>query len=218
VPDTTKAIDSAFDLSTLKSQFNRYKVLHFATHGYFDINSQEKSFLLFGGKTSTGQPQIATLQEIATWTLSNVQLVVLSACETGLSDRVGSRPGQPIGDGKEFLGLGYQFQSQGAKATLSSLWRVDDWGTQVLMSSFYKHLRTGLRTGPISVIEAIQKSQIDLITSDQPALTALNQNRWKFIDKASSSPVENQPKWQDTKHPLSHPYYWAPFILIGNGL
>jgi CHAT domain-containing protein len=203
VPNTNQFVDRAFDLTTLESRFNGYNILHFATHGYFDIDSQEKSFLLFGGQTN-GQSQIATLADINNWRLSKVDLVVLSACQTGISDRLPSQKG----DGKEILGLGYQFQKSGAKATLSSLWRVSDQGTQVLMAAFYKHLTTG----KLSTIAALQQAQTDMIESDRPHLTQLNQNRALTIHQPQQKPGAIADK------PLSHPYYWAPFILIGNGL
>ncbi|NJM44984.1 MAG: CHAT domain-containing protein [Alkalinema sp. RU_4_3] len=204
VPNTNQFIDRAFDLTTLESRFNGYNILHFATHGYFDIDSQEKSFLLFGGQTN-GQSQIATLADINNWRLSKVDLVVLSACQTGLSDRLPSQKG----DGKEILGLGYQFQKSGAKATLSSLWRVSDQGTQVLMAAFYKHLTTG----KLSTIAALQQAQIDMIEGDRPSLTQLNQNRALTVHQPQQGPTT-----VTSDKPLSHPYYWAPFILIGNGL
>jgi CHAT domain-containing protein/Tfp pilus assembly protein PilF len=213
IPNTSKYIGQQFDLTALKNDFENYKVLHFATHGYFDISTKEKSFLLFGGKTANGQPQVATLADIANWSLFNVDLVVLSACETGISDRLGNKR---LGEGIEVLGLGYQFQQSGAKATISSLWRVDDWGTQVLMSAFYKQLSQG----NISTIGALQQAQIVLIRSDKPALTQLNRGR--FINLSQVTPVEtkgtSRPIWNNPEKPLSHPYYWAPFILIGNGL
>jgi CHAT domain-containing protein len=217
VPNTQKFIDQAFDLTTLKSRFNGFKVLHFATHGYFDINSDDKSFILFGGKTTTGDAQIATLDEVGKWTLENVDLVVLSACETGLSDRLDKTPGSFQGTGKEILGLGYQFQQAKVKATISSLWRVDDEGTQILMSAFYQHLQQN----NTSVVAALQQAQIDMITNNQAQLTALNQNRWKLTlnTTATTAPRSaSQPEWPNTPQPFSHPYYWAPFILTGNGL
>jgi CHAT domain-containing protein len=213
IPNTNKYIDQQFDLTTLKNDFEKYQVLHFATHGYFDLSSKEQSFLLFGGKTAEGQPQIATLRDIETWSLRGIDLVVLSACETGISERL-SR--SRFGEGIEVLGLGYLFQARGARATISSLWRVDDAGTQVLMSAFYKELSQG----NISTIAALQKAQIALIHSDQPALTQLNRGR--FINLSQVTPVEtkgtSRPIWNNPEKPLSHPYYWAPFILIGNGL
>ena len=81
-------------------------------------------------------------------------LVVLSACETAL--------GAKFGNGEEILGLGYQFQNRGAKATIASLWTVDDGGTQVLMNAFYAQLTQG----KISKAEALRQAQIALITGD----------------------------------------------------
>ena len=103
---------------------NDHDVLHFATHAAFVPEDASQSFILFGNGDK------ATLKEIGNWTLNNVDLVVLSACETGL--------GGKFGNGKEVLGLGYQFQNGGVRATIASLWRVSDGGTKTLMSEFYK--------------------------------------------------------------------------------
>jgi CHAT domain-containing protein len=146
-----------------------YNILHLATHAALVPGNPEKSFILFNGKT------IATLKDIENWTLNNFDLVVLSACETGLGGNFGS-------NGEEILGLGYQFQNRGAKATIASLWQVDDGGTQALMLAFYTELQQGK-----SKNQSLQSAQRSLL---------------------------KDPKLQR----FSHPYYWAPFILIGNGL
>ncbi len=94
------------------------------------------------------------MNDIESWSLFNVDLVVLSACETGI--------GGTFGNGEEVLGLGYQFQNRGAKATIASLWQVDDGGTQVLMTEFYNQLKTGTLTRN----EALRQAQIALIQSN----------------------------------------------------
>jgi CHAT domain-containing protein len=103
-----------------------------------------------------------------------------------------------LGNGEEILGFGYQIQKTGARAAIASLWTVDDGGTEVLMSTFY----TLLSSGKLTKAQALQQAQIALITGKFSQLTPQQTTN-------NPSPVS-----QDN---LSHPYYWAPFILIGNG-
>ena len=191
VPDTTKVLDQQFNRDTVL-QMNDYSVVHLATHAAFVEGQPEESFIMFGDGTR------ATLRDIANWRLPNVDLMVLSACETGLGDR--------LGDGKEILGFGYQMQRTGAKAAIASLWSVDDGGTQALMDAFYAALENGNTTKA----EGLRQAQIALITGNY---TALGQQRGLEVQQRISSSLPPTVNSQ-----LSHPYYWAPFILIGNGL
>lgn len=191
IPATTALIDSAFSRDAIVPQMNDYNILHFATHGAFVVGSPQDSFILFG------DGKIATLADIKNWSLQNVDLVVLSACETGL--------GGVLGNGAEILGLGYQFQRAGVRTTIASLWAVDDGGTQVLMNGFYERLQQPQMTKA----EALRQAQLALIQSDY---TTTGGDRGLVAVRWS----ENlQPRVLDR---LSHPYYWAAFILIGNGL
>lgn len=127
-----------------------------------------------------------------------MDLFVLSACETGLG-------GAELGNGEEILGFGYLMQEAGAEAAIASLWQVSDGGTQALMSAFYTALSNGY-----SKAEALQRAQQALISDD---LSIVGDTRGVSIEVVSIE--TGQPINTDT---LSHPYYWAPFILIGNGL
>ena len=101
--------------------------------------------------------------------------------------------GGKLGNGEEILGFGYQMQRTGARAAIASLWFVDDGGTQVLMDAFY----AALKQQNITKAEALRQAQIALIAPQQPHNSSLQPQ------------VNNR---------LGHPFYWAPFILIGNGL
>ncbi|WNZ44064.1 CHAT domain-containing protein [Leptolyngbya boryana CZ1] len=188
IPGGTKLVDKAFSLAAIEPKLNEYSIVHFATHGAFVPGKPQDSFLLFG---NGDRPN---LREIQNWSLQKVDLVVLSACETGI--------GGKLGNGEEILGLGYQFQRAGARATIASLWKVDDGGTQKLMSNFYAALK-----GKTSKSEALRAAQIALIQKGQ-ATTG---------DKRASIAVVQNSNPTQTKGKLDHPYYWAPFILIGNG-
>jgi len=153
--------------------------VHLATHAAFVVGKPEDSFILFGNGDRVN------FRNVSTWSLPNVDLVVLSACETGL--------GGKLGNGEEILGFGYQMQQTGARAAIASLWSVDDGGTQALMSAFYNIL-SGKK---LTKTEALRQAQISLINGYSVK-----------TGNATARQVSN----------FSHPYYWAPFILIGNGL
>ena len=76
---------------------------------------------------------ILTAREIASMNLCDLQLVVLSACQTGL--------GQLRDDG--VFGLQRGFKKAGARTLLMSLWSVDDIATQTMMTAFYEELANG---------------------------------------------------------------------------
>ena len=109
-----------------------------------------------------------------------------------------------LGNGEEILGFGYQMQLTGARAAIASLWSVSDGGTQVLMDAFYGVLHKG----NITKTETLRQAQISLITSNYTGL-----GRQRGI--VTAQPTRNIPNTVSDR--LSHPYYWAPFILIGNG-
>jgi CHAT domain-containing protein len=192
VPATTKFIDKAFTPQVTVPKMDDYTVVHLATHAAFVVGTPDDSFILFGNGDRI------TLRDIQNWSLKNVDLVVLSACETGL--------GGKLGNGEEILGLGYQMQRAGARAAIASLWSVDDGGTQALMDTFY----TALENRNTTKAEALRQSQIALITGNY---TSLGQQRGVGVEQRISSSLPSQ-----VVNRLSHPYYWAPFILIGNGL
>lgn len=89
---------------------------------------------LQGRSTSQGiQDGILTAHEIASLDFGDLDLVVLSACQTAL--------GEISGDG--VFGLQRGFKLAGAQSMLMSLWKVDDTSTRVLMNEFYKQLLSG---------------------------------------------------------------------------
>ncbi len=89
---------------------------------------------------------------------------------------------------------------------IASLWTVDDGGTQALMNTFYANLQKGNTTKA----EALRQSQIALITGDY---TASLKDRGLAVEERDRT---TQPPEEANR--LGHPYYWAPFILIGKGL
>ncbi|HEY9849980.1 MAG TPA: tetratricopeptide repeat protein [Leptolyngbyaceae cyanobacterium] len=190
LPDTTKLLDQKFNRDIILLM-NDYSVVHLATHAEFVAGQPENSFILLGNGEKI------TLRDIESWSLPKVDLFVLSACQTAVGG---------MGNGQEILGFGYQIQRTGARAAIASLWSVDDGGTQRLMDAFY----SVMSRGNITKAEALRQAQIALIAGNYSTIT---QQR----GLASEAIINSSPAPQ-AQHQLSHPYYWAPFILIGNGL
>ena len=191
LPRTTTLIDGQFNKIDTLPKMQSNSIVHLATHGYFAIGKPEDSFIVFGDGDK------ATISDMKNWTLTNVELVVLSACETAIGSKVGS--------GIEIFGLGYQIHNAGAGAAIASLWKVSDGGTQKLMDAFY----TALKTGKVSNVEALRQAQVAMITGNSEGLG----------EPRGQVSVEMRSRNTSTVPPkISHPYYWAAFILIGNGL
>lgn len=192
VPNTKKLVDNAFGRDTTVPQMDDYTIVHLATHAAFVTGKPEDSFILFGNGDR------ATLRDVGNWSFQKVDLMVLSACETGV--------GGELEDGEEVLGFGYLMQQAGVRTAIASLWSVSDGGTQALMSSFY----AALQGNNITKIEALRQAQIALITGNYQAL---GKQRGDIVVEGIQDSVPT-----DVQQRLNHPYYWSPFILIGNGL
>lgn len=140
------------------------------------------------------------------WTLSDMEnspvsfhgtrLLTLSACSTAKDYK--SR------DGVEMDSLGMIAQQKDAEAVLATLWDVSDESTSELMSDFYsrwvKHPADGKA-------EALRQAQMALL--HRPAVFSGDQTGRGVQAVEDSNPMP-QPAG------FSHPYYWAPFVLIGN--
>ncbi|WP_204153422.1 tetratricopeptide repeat protein [Leptolyngbya sp. CCY15150] len=194
-PDASVLINQDFSLSDLEDRLGSSEIIHLATHAAFVTSLPQESFFVLGSG------ERISLRDIRRrWNLNHVGLIVLSACQTA----VGS---VELGSGIEFLGLGHQLQTAGAQSVIASLWQVSDDGTQVLMNAFYAALNNGY-----SKAESLQRAQIALITSDTSVLEGDRGDATiEIIDSRTGQPLERSTD-------LAHPYYWAPFILIGNGL
>jgi CHAT domain-containing protein len=120
-------------------------VLHFACHGRFDFDRPQLSALHFSPDAQHDGP--LTVSEIFALDLNRTRLVVLSACETGLSKIV---------KGDELIGFSRAFIYAGAPSLISSLWPVSDESTSEMMKVFYSSLDHDARD------VALSKAQIEV--------------------------------------------------------
>jgi CHAT domain-containing protein/Tfp pilus assembly protein PilF len=130
------------------------RFLHFAVHGLLDERFPLNSALaltipkVLGEGQDNGLLQAWELYEGVRW---DADLVVLSACDSGLGQEV-------VGEG--LMGLTRAVHYAGARSVLASLWSVDDRRTEQLMRAFYQHLRGGE-----SKDQALRAAQLELIQS-----------------------------------------------------
>ncbi|BAY33799.1 TPR domain protein [Nostoc carneum NIES-2107] len=142
----------AYDFAANRSvatdtQLSQYRIIHFATHGILNSQNPELSGVVLSLFDETGKPQNGFLRLHDIFNLKlPAELVVLSACETGLGEEV---------KGEGLIGLTRGFMYAGSPRVLVSLWSVDDRGTSELMKKLYsKMLQQGLK--PAAALRAAQ--------------------------------------------------------------
>jgi CHAT domain-containing protein/tetratricopeptide (TPR) repeat protein len=132
---------------------------------------------------------ILTALEVAELDLSRAELVMLSACESGLGRAAG---------GEGLLGLQRAFQVAGARTVVASLWKVSDEATQQLMSDFYIQLWQE----HLTPIEALRQAQLHMLNGSGVTSPA------RGVGAPVPGPVA--PKRAGT-----HPRFWAAWVLSG---
>jgi CHAT domain-containing protein/Tfp pilus assembly protein PilF len=171
---------------------NNYKYVHLATHGIIDENKPNRSGLALSTKSeisaSSSEDGMLRSSEIFGMNI-NSDMVVLSACNTGLGKMV---------EGEGILGLQRSFFYAGTSTVVVSLWNVYDRSTASFMNEFYKSL----------LHQDTSRGWID---------SALRWIGWEqSIPFGAKAKAMREAKLKMIKHPLfNHPVYWAPFIVVG---
>jgi CHAT domain-containing protein len=144
-----KALDFKASRATATSQeLYNYRIVHFATHGLLNSEHPELSGLVLSLVDEQGKEQngFLGLEDIYRLNL-RADLVVLSACETGLGKEI---------QGEGLVGIARGFMYAGASSVVASLWKVDDLATAEFMKVFYQGmLKDKLRPGA-----ALRRAQI----------------------------------------------------------
>jgi CHAT domain-containing protein/Tfp pilus assembly protein PilF len=150
IPESELKQSLDFDASRATAtgaELGQYRFVHFATHGYLDSEQPELSALVLSMVDQQGARQNGFLRAHEIFNLKlPAEMVVLSACETGLGKEV---------RGEGLVGLTRGFMYAGAARVVVSLWALNDRATADLMASFYqKMLKEGLR--PAAALRAAQ--------------------------------------------------------------
>ena len=195
-------LDDQFTQESMRQTLlKRYPVVHIASHFHFQPGNDTDSFLLLGSGAHLTLAELKTSANL----FGGVQLLTLSACNTG------------VGDGAEVEGFGTLAQRQGAKAVVASLWPVADASTSLLMQAFYRIRES---SPGMTKLEALRESQLRLLHGDVQLKAAAESNRGVASKrKSSATGGPEAPSFPFSANaPHAHPYYWAPFFLMGNCL
>jgi CHAT domain-containing protein/predicted negative regulator of RcsB-dependent stress response len=145
--DSTAAFgfDASYDWIT-NPKISQYRYVHLATHGFFDNDKPALSSIILSSFDAQGHDRKAFLRFPDLFNLNlPTELVVLSACETGLGNNV---PGEGL------VGMTRGLMYAGALRVAVSLWSVDDQATSDLMQDFYKNLWQAKKSHAASLREA----------------------------------------------------------------
>jgi len=196
--------DEAFNAAQLRTTLDqRAPVLHIASHFVFRPGTEADSYLLLGD----GTPM--TLAELRRLRFRDVDLITLSACETAVG-------GGKDANGREIEGFGALAQRQGAKGVLASLWPVADQSTGMFMQSLYRIRQSSSGT---TKAQALRQAQLQFIRGAHAKPTSPGTARAIAVSASSPTSTKDLPAFSpNPAAPYAHPYYWAPFILMGNWL
>jgi CHAT domain-containing protein/tetratricopeptide (TPR) repeat protein len=186
-------------------QLHSTHCFHFFGHGVFKF---EESYLELADEN-------LTLREIFALDLNQCRLVILSACETGMTDF------NSISD--EYIGLSSGFLLAGSSSVVSTLWEVDQLSVAFLMIEFYENLRNyeQLEEGDIAIaLNQAQKRLRDLtndefeqrLTQYKPLIDEILGKLPKGKRRVAEASIK---QFQSQASPFANPYDWAAFTATG---
>jgi CHAT domain-containing protein len=204
-----------------------YRYIHLATHGALDDRLPLQSAVILSRdhlpdplkQLEAGKPvydgRLTAEVVLERWDL-HAELVTLSACETALGKYEG---------GEGFVGFTQALLLSGGRSVCLSLWKVDDTATALLMQRFYANLlgqREGLKA-PLGKAEALAEAKewLRSLSAEEAARQAatLTQGvaRGKGRKPLPALPAAKSQGTGKAGKPYAHPYYWAAFVLVGDG-
>lgn len=193
------ALDENFTKTTLQTAFlQQYPGIHIASHFKLRPGNKKESFIVLGDGSQFD------LSQINPYDFEGVKLLVFSAGDTDTK-----------GNGKEIESFAMLVQESGARSIVLSLWPVAERSTSFLMREFYRLHEQQME---MSKLEALRQGQLTLLYQGKEMLeTRDRQNTVRPPSEDKKKFNSNQPLLElDLKTSYAHPYYWAPFILIGN--
>jgi len=192
--ETDSKMKEACTETYLKVNGSTQNYIHLATHGVFNKMQPLYSYLLMS--PSEQDDGRLTVDEIFAMELQ-AKFVTLSACETGLGD---------LGEGDDLVGLSRAFIYAGTPGVIVSLWKVDDASTAWLMTRFHQYINAGNNAS-----ESLTYAQRDLIQRN------FDPSAGKGLKSVKLSDPLKQVAIMHNNISSRDPYYWAPFVIMGNG-
>jgi CHAT domain-containing protein len=209
------------------NELGKYRYIHLATHGLANSERPLQSAIELAKdqlpdpdkQLIAGIPvfdgRLTAEDVLRQWRLQ-ADLVTLSACQTALGKHEG---------GEGFVGFAQALTLAGSRSICLSLWKVNDTATALLMKRFYENL-LGKRKGlsePLKKAAALQEAKAwlrELPSKDALKLTAdLTKGVARGPRPTIGKPNDEKPRdVAPGDHPYAHPYYWAAFVLFGEGV
>ncbi|KAH6869132.1 CHAT domain-containing protein [Thelonectria olida] len=194
-----------------KGLYQSSDIVFIATHGLHTGSSPWQSSVLL-------QEPFRVL-ELAE-SRSNAAIVIFAACVSGLGKET---------VGNDILGFSHAVLASGASSYLGGLWKVNDQATMLLTHLFCTRLKN--RQHGVSFATCWRNAQIELYGMDQGRAIELLEEMGNVWDAEASKGniLEEIPSWirgqidiaiediQEMGLDYTHPYFWAPFVLIGHG-
>jgi CHAT domain-containing protein/Tfp pilus assembly protein PilF len=194
--------DDRFTYAALQAQLGAgttFPVVHIASHFVLESGSGKEPYLMLGGENSGDQGGYQlTLSKLEDSTISfhGTHLLTLSACSTAKGD--------VAKDGLEMESLGMIAQQKDAEAVLATLWDVNDASTSRIMNDFYARW---VKLPAEGKAEALRQAQLAFLRGPAEPQGAGSGRGVQPVGDPATAPRNLG---------YAHPYYWAPFILIGN--
>lgn len=194
------SIDASFTEAAFEQALQEgHGIVHVATHFQLEPTKAEDSVLLLGDGTLMNVGDIRDIKRA----FKGTDLLTLSACNTASTS---SR-----GDGKEVESFATIAQDRGARAVIASLWSVNDRSTSAMMQTFYR-LRAGRG---VNKAEGLRKAQEMLLRGALVMPAGPDPDRMLVHEEPKPTSIHGK-FTPDPRAPFAHPYYWAPFTLVGN--
>jgi len=195
---------SAAKVETVKAEAGKYRILHFATHGVLDNDNPLYSHLLLTGTAATDSGFLEA-REIMQLDL-HADVAVLSACDTARGR---------VRAGEGLIGMSWALFIAGTPTTVVSQWKVDSASTASIMIAFHRILKSELsqrgirprRKEPLRHLVAFSR-QVNSRSSNSEADRGVNK---ADALRQAALKLMSDPQYR-------HPFYWAGFVVMGDGL
>jgi hypothetical protein len=205
---TKQTVSSAIATNNYTGPLQQKKCVHFAGSSLLNLAHPLKSAVFLNN-------EFLSLEEILNLDFRQLFLVTLSACETA---------GGGVSNGGDFVSLPAGLLYAGASSVVSSLWKVSDVSTLLLVGKFYENLGQfpKLQVGDVAIalndaqkwLRELTGEELEALLADfQPQISQtfdLLSPSYRLIAEASLQQIRNR-----KPYPFANPYYWAAFTAAG---